>query len=119
MIVCVCGCRHFADYDWFATKLSEVLADVPVTMIVWGGARGVDTMANQWAKANGIRRRVIRADWDRYGKAAGPIRNGVMVRASDMVVAFWDGKSSGTGDMIRQSKSAGLRVVVVKLPTGE
>lgn len=62
-----------------------------------------------------IRYEVFRADWDKHGKAAGPIRNQEMLDngKADALVAFWDGKSPGTKDMIRRAKRKGIKVKVV------
>ena len=54
------------------------------------------------------------ADWERHGKAAGPIRNAEMADVSDALIAFWDGQSCGTKSMIELAKRKGLQVAVVR-----
>ena len=54
------------------------------------------------------------ADWDKHGKAAGPIRNAEMAEVADALIAFWDGQSRGTANMISLAKSKGLSVAVVR-----
>jgi len=64
--------------------------------IISGGALGVDSWAEHIAKEFGFQTRTYPADWDKHGKAAGYLRNEEMVKAADIVIAFWDGKSKGT-----------------------
>ena len=54
------------------------------------------------------------ADWDQYGRSAGMIRNREMAKAADSLIAFWDGKSKGTANMIQTSEKMGLAVKVVR-----
>ena len=54
------------------------------------------------------------ADWERHGRAAGPIRNEEMAEVSDALIAFWDGKSRGTKSMIEIAMRKGLQVAVVR-----
>lgn len=66
------------------------------TRIVSGGSRGIDTKAREYAYKNGIQIVEIVPDYDKYARAAPIIRNKIIVAKSDLVVAFWDGKSRGT-----------------------
>lgn len=83
------------------------------TALIQGGATGADTMARDWAATHPeIKRYVCRANWDKYGLAAGPIRNAKMLEwGPDLVVAFAGGK--GTADMVRRAKAAGIEVIEV------
>lgn len=81
--------------------------------VVTGGAPGVDALAERYARELGLAVRIFRADWDLHGKLAGPIRNREMAAYGDRLLAFWDGKSKGTKDMIRAARAAGLPVKVV------
>ena len=89
-----------------------------VTTIVHGACpRGADAMANQWCLEEGRRRNVNveahPADWSQ-GKTAGFVRNQRMAdRGADLCLAFWDGDSRGTLDMIQRSVKAGIPVRVV------
>lgn len=67
-----------------------------ITLVISGGATGVDTMAAVWALKHGFHSKVILPDWKAYGKSAGPIRNKEIVEAAEKIVAIWDGKSRGT-----------------------
>jgi len=97
---------------------SSIVADAirasgfPITEVVSGGAPGVDTSAEQWAERHGIPVTRFPADWKRYGRRAGPIRNQAMAEYGEALVAVWDGKSRGTKNMIRLARKHGLRVFV-------
>ena len=80
--------------------------------VISGGARGADGLAARFAATHVIPLVVIAADWKRYGRKAGPIRNTEIVARADAVAAFWDGKSPGTRDTITKARNAGLRVEV-------
>lgn len=83
-------------------------------VIIHGGARGADLLADSWAVTNWVPIEEFKADWKTYGKAAGPIRNKQMLEEGKptMVLAFPGG--TGTANMISQAKAAGIPVVTVK-----
>lgn len=83
--------------------------------IVTGGAPGPDTFADLWAKNLGYPRRVFSADWDKLGKAAGPMRNQEMAEYAHGLLAFWQKRSAGTGDMIERARKKGLWIRVVEV----
>ena len=85
--------------------------------IVSGLAAGPDTLAIEWAEWAGFAGSVVRfpAQWDIYGKAAGHIRNGQMSWYATHLIAFWDGVSPGTRNMIETAKRDGLQVRVVSV----
>lgn len=66
------------------------------TEIVSGGARGIDTCARIYAQENGIKLVEFYPQYDRYGRVAPLYRNIEIIKYSDLVLAFWDGKSRGT-----------------------
>lgn len=78
--------------------------------VVSGEARGVDRTAKQYAINYGIKYKPFPADWSKYGKAAGPIRNKEMAEYGDALIAIWDSKSRGTEDMIQQAIENNLKV---------
>ena len=82
------------------------------TVVVSGGAPGVDTIAEQAARRLGLEVVVFQADWKRFGRKAGPLRNTQIVAAADQVVAFWDGASRGTLNTVMQAVRAGKHVLV-------
>jgi len=90
-------------------------AGVEITEVVSGKARGIDTLGEEWAKANNVpvaEFPVKPADWKRYGKRAGYLRNQQMGKYAEALIAIWDGKSRGTGHMIDIADNLGLFVKV-------
>jgi len=106
----VAGPRDFTDRELVFNALT--FAGEYITEVVSGGAKGVDALGEAWARENLIPIRRFPADWDYHGRKAGPIRNRQMAEYADQLLAFWDGESKGTGNMIRQAKARGLNVVV-------
>ena len=110
--VIIAGCRDFTDYALLRSFADETLAGAEDVEIVSGGARGADALGERYARERGRRLKVFPADWKKWGAAAGPIRNGQMADYADALIAFWDGKSAGTRDMIRKAEDRDLRVQV-------
>jgi|SRR5688572_4102066 hypothetical protein len=117
MKILICGSRHFNDYDLLK---KEVLNALPIgnyvrATIISGHARGADTLGERFAEEMQWELDVYPADWETYGKRAGPIRNTQMLREGkpDMVIAFRGPNSRGTQNMINQARKAGVEVVVV------
>lgn len=73
-----------------------------ITTVISGRARGADNYGEEWALQNGIPVERYPADWDRYGKGAGMIRNQQMSKVADGLLCLWDGASKGSADMIRR-----------------
>lgn len=111
MKVAVIGSRTFQDYP----LLEAILDEEEITTIVSGGARGADTLAEQYAKAHNILFEVHRPDWNQYGKRAGFIRNKDIISSCDKVIAFWDGESKGTAHSIdiAQYQKKPVRIVSI------
>lgn len=114
--IIVCGGVDFDDYGLLKTKLDELLPKFENVRLISGHARGADSLGERYAAENGIPVQVFPAEWTKYGKAAGPIRNKAMLNyakeETTVVVAFWNGKSRGTADMLKQAKSGGAECVV-------
>ena len=108
MRVLVCGGRDFNDKDVAFAVLDALKAKYGDIVIIQGGAPGADRLAKIWAKENNVRCEQYNADWDRYGKAAGPIRNQWMIDDGkpDLFVAFPGG--NGTADMVAKCRKAGI-----------
>lgn len=110
----VAGSRTFDDYDRMAADLDRLLIQqIPDVEIVCGMcSSGADALAVRYACERGLPLKEFPADWHQWGKAAGPIRNDRMAVYADALVAYWDGKSRGTRNMIRCAQMRALRVVV-------
>lgn len=100
MKVIIAGSRTIHDYKLVVTAMQR--CGFKVTEVVCGMATGVDRMGETWATANNIPVKAMPADWYRYGKAAGPIRNRAMAEYADAAVVVWDGKSAGSRNMINE-----------------
>lgn len=114
--IIIAGGRDFAD----AIKAEEVffqhfsdLWPEEIT-IVSGGARGADAIGERLAKAYNTNLCIYPAQWDRYGKAAGYLRNSLMAANADVLLAFWDHKSKGTRHMIDLAGNAGLHTIITR-----
>ena len=108
MIVAVTGGRDFQHSHVVYNAMVELCRDA--TLLVHGGARGVDTFAAEAAASLGIPTLEFQADWDTHGRAAGPLRNQRMVDfGPDLLIAFPGGR--GTADMVRRCAKAGIRTV--------
>ena len=105
MKVIIAGGRDFDNYEYLSETMSKL--DFIVTEVVCGGARGADSLGEQWAKTNGVQIKYFYPNWDLLGKAAGHIRNREMAEYGDYLVAFWDGKSAGTQNMIMTMQQLG------------
>ena len=82
--------------------------------VVSGTAEGADKLGEEWAEERQVACKRFPADWNKHGKAAGPIRNSQMADNADMCVVFWDGISKGTKNMIQTALTKGLLVKVVR-----
>jgi hypothetical protein len=110
MRVVIAGGREFGNYELLREICDEHI--LPDSEIVSGGARGTDKLGERYAKETGRGLKIFPADWDKHGKGAGHIRNKQMAEYSDMLIAFWDGESKGTKNMIETSKKLGLILYV-------
>lgn len=110
MKVLICGSRNINDPAVVSQAVSQS-GTIP-THIISGGARGVDKLAADYAASQDIEFTEYPADWERYGKRAGFIRNYAMVGNADAVIAVWDGTSPGTKHSIDLARSCGKRVFV-------
>lgn len=102
MKVIIAGSRHIE--DWTQVHEAIVKSGFLVTEVVCGGAAGVDTIGESLATLHNMPVKSFPADWSRYGKGAGPIRNEEMAQYADALIAVWDGKSPGTKHMITEMK---------------
>jgi hypothetical protein len=110
MIVLVTGGRDYRDAKTVSEVLTRVHKEHHIQLLVHGCATGLDTLAALWASARGIQPAGCPALWDFYGKMAGSVRNGAMMRLKpELVVAFPGG--NGTANMVGQAEQAGIRVI--------
>lgn len=107
--VLVCGGRSYGDERRVAECLDLIHKKYFIDKILEGGAKGADTLCRLWAQANNVQCKTFRADWDKFGKNAGPIRNKQMLNERPHMVVAFPG-NYGTDNMIKQAEKAGIRV---------
>lgn len=112
--VIVAGSRTFNDYNFLKEKLDFLLDGYAseTIEIVYGGAAGADSLAWEYAKEKNLAAMCFTADWDKHGKAAGPLRNKRMAEYADACVVFIINNSRGSQSMIKEAKLAGLKLIV-------
>lgn len=112
MRVLICGSRSWTDQD----AINYAIFGLPLdSIIIHGAAAGADTLADQAAAMWGLTRYPYPADWAKYGRRAGPIRNQQMLDEGcpDLVIAFRRrGPSPGTDDMIKRARAEGIPVEI-------
>jgi hypothetical protein len=112
--VAIVGSRDWPDLE----QVREYVRKLPLgTTIISGGARGVDSAAEEEAIALGADVAIFSADWEKLGRRAGFIRNQDIVNAAVRVVAFWDGESRGTKHTIDLTRSA-KKPLEIRYPGG-
>lgn len=113
MRVAVIGSRSFNDYE-LVKKVLDTIKD-SITLIVSGGCKGADLLGERYAKENNIETLIFLPEWDKYNKAAGYIRNKLIIENADLVIAFWDGKSPGTQHSFKLAKELNKTIHIVKI----
>jgi hypothetical protein len=112
----IAGCRNIDNeiLVWGVIKQSGIR----ITEVVSGGAKGVDKLGEDWANFIKVPVKLFPAQWDKYGKVAGPMRNEKMAEYADALIAIWDGKSSGTRNMINTAITNRLKIIHIHI-TGD
>jgi hypothetical protein len=106
----IAGSRDCTDYNILLSAISNI-SWKPST-IISGTARGVDRLGKRWAIENNIPLIRMPAQWDKYGKRAGYLRNESMAKISEALIAIWDGISPGTKHMIDVAKNFKLLIYI-------
>lgn len=104
----IAGSRTITNY----AKLLQAIDELPwvITLVISGGAKGVDRLGETYAKENDLPLEIYPANWDKFGRKAGPIRNSEMADNAEALLALWDGESRGTKHMIQTANYKGLKV---------
>lgn len=123
----IAGGREFADYEAAEKIINSIVNDRKILEVVSGSCpvgtpthyeadrvvHGADGIGEQWAAKRGIHVRVFPADFKRLGRSAGPKRNKEMAEYGDELIAFYDGHSKGTGDMINKAHAEKITITIV------
>lgn len=130
MKVIVAGGRFFTDYDLVRVTIGQILREIgdePIEIVSGRCSTGITTfvdddgtevcgadgLGEKYAKINGYAVKHFPANWKKHGTSAGPKRNIEMAKYADALIAFWDGKSKGTGHMIQLANNYGLQIAIV------
>jgi hypothetical protein len=112
MRILFCGDRNWLDYKTICDVMSQFKPEV----VIEGEAKGADSLAREAAEYFGVPVLKFPANWEQYGRAAGPIRNTQMLKEGkpDLVVAFHNDikNSKGTLDMVNQARKQNITVMV-------
>lgn len=126
--VIVAGGRDFKDKKLLTSRLNKYTFLFEDVVVITGAQKsrewdpakgrwfyfGADYLAEEWAHSKRYLVMRFHPDWDKHGKKAGPIRNREMAAFGDYLVAFWDGKSKGTANMIEEARKANLKIKIVR-----
>ena len=114
--VVIAGSRGFSNYKLLKETCDKYLREKKKThnvIVVSGHARGADTLGEKYASDEDLDLEIYPADWKKYGKSAGFMRNEQMANIADAVIAFWNGESHGTKHMIDIANEKKLEIRVV------
>lgn len=117
MRVIIAGSRNYTNYLELVSFCDQVLSGTESIEIVSGTARGADSMGEKYANERGYKISRFPADWNKYGKSAGYVRNKEMADYADGLIAFWDGQSKGTLHMINLAKEKSLMIRIYNFIT--
>lgn len=115
----ITGSRNINDVSLITKILDTILEKYgKPTEFIHGNCYGVDKIGERWAFNNNINIKCFPANWTKYGKSAGPIRNKEMAdycSKDDVCIAIWDGSSKGTKNMIDTCRKNGIKVEINKI----
>jgi hypothetical protein len=106
----IAGSRYFDDYEILCEVIRE--SGIRVTTLISGGSPGADITAERWADLTRTPKQVYPANWNKDGKAAGPIRNSKMAAVAQAAIVICMNDSKGSHDMIEKAKAKKLLVYV-------
>lgn len=121
----IAGCRDFSNYSLLRDTANRIFQnkDIRNLIIISGHCSGADQLGELFASRNNLPCVKFPADWKTYGKAAGPIRNRQMAeyasQQNGILLAFWDGRSRGTRNMIHMAEEYKLEIHIVQIPKEE
>ena len=115
MKLAIVGSRDFNDYELMKEYIQSKFNLSELDAIVSGGAKVADSLAAKFAQDHDIGLIVKKAEWDKYGRAAGPMRNKLIIQEADAVVAFPSAQSKGTLNSINLARKLGKRIEILNV----
>ena len=113
MKVSIIGSRDFKNKELLDITMKNIQERTTIDKIISGGAKGADTLGVQWANKNSIETLVFNPDFKKH-KRAYHFRNRQIVKEADLIVAFWNGYSTGTKYTVTFAKTLEKELIVVK-----
>lgn len=110
MKLAIIGSRSFDNYDFLKTRFKDI---GEIEVVISGGAKGADALAEKWALENNIPTKIFLPDFKKFGRGAYRMRNEEIVNLSDEIIAFWDGKSKGTKNSITYARKKNKLVTII------
>lgn len=111
MKVIIAGSRSITDKEILERTIKESMFNID-TILCRMCYSGVDKLAVEYALKHKVPIDKYNAEWDKYGTAAGPIRNKKMVENADALIAIWDGKSRGTKNVVMLARKKKLPTIL-------
>jgi hypothetical protein len=126
--VIIAGGRDFTNYNLLKSKCDKILSNQKDIEIISGEASGADKLGEQYSEENNLKLKTFPANWNdfsepckikyrkngsKYNALAGHVRNQKMADYADALIAFWDGSSTGTKDMIDRAKKSNLIIRII------
>ncbi len=113
MKLAIIGSRTFNNYGLLQETLEQYKSKI--TLVVSGAAKGADSLSERWAIKNNIKTLIFPADWEKYGKRAGFIRNEDIIKNCDCVITFWDNVSKGTAHSLSLCEKYNIPYKIIKI----
>lgn len=110
--IIVAGSREFKNYNLLKNTLDKYLNNQEAK-IICGGAKGADTLGKLYAESKNLQIQYFFPEWGKWGKIAAHLRNAEMAKVGDTLIAFWDGKSRGTKNMIQLAEKYKLKIIII------
>lgn len=114
MKIAIVGSRNPGNIN-IANEIEKRINIRNVDAIISGGAKGIDTLAAEYAKKNDVQLIEYRPDYAKHGRAATFIRNRLIIENADVVVAFWNGESRGTKYSIDYANKIGRETLIINI----
>ncbi|MBQ6706027.1 MAG: DUF2493 domain-containing protein [Clostridia bacterium] len=117
--IVVAGCRDYDNYYEAEEYIDSCISDMKSVcefLFISGGCRGADALGERYAREHGYEIERYPAEWEKYGRAAGPMRNRKMAEIADFIICFWDGKSRGTKAIIDFATALNRPVRIKRIP---
>jgi len=113
----VIGSRGYNNYEEFKEKLLFLISNIreEIVFVSGGCPSGGDALISRFCKEGNYQIIEHLPDWDKHGKAAGFIRNKLIIEDSDMLAAWWDGKSKGTKSSIDLARKKNIPIKIIKV----